>query len=166
MKTKQRQRSFSFVGQYEATVLTDARIILPNDVIRQLQDHGIKKVLPGRLPFLKAVVLCPETLWAQWTYKLKRSFPCLETHSGARTFVIPWQPISWDAKGRILLPRQAREYAGIKPDHTVIILGNDYCFEVWSEEKFNEITRECEAVLQRSIQPLPSTGKAVSPEQI
>jgi DNA-binding transcriptional regulator/RsmH inhibitor MraZ len=166
MKAKQRQHSFSFVGQYEVTVLSDERIILPSDVIRQMHDHGIKRVFPGRLPFLKALVLCPETLWVQWTRKLKRSYPCLETHSGARSFIIPWKPITWDAKGRIHLPRQAREYAGIKPDHTVIILGNDYCFELWSEEKFNEVTRECETVLQRSIQPLSSTGKAVSPEQI
>jgi DNA-binding transcriptional regulator/RsmH inhibitor MraZ len=164
MKAKQRQHSFSFVGQYEATVLSDERIILPTDVIRQLQDHGIKRVFPGRLPFLKALVLCPEALWVEWTRKLKASFPCLETHSGARTFIIPWQSISWDAKGRILLPRQAREYAGIKPDHIVIILGNGYCLELWSEEEFSKTTQECEAILQRSIQPLSSTGEAVSPK--
>jgi DNA-binding transcriptional regulator/RsmH inhibitor MraZ len=166
MKAKQQQRSFLFVGKYEVTVLSDQRITLPAGVIRQLQDHGVRRVFPGRLPCLRALVLCPETFWGQWTNKLKKSFPRLESHSGAKDFLIPWQPISWDAKGRIVLPRRAREYAGIQPDHTVIILGNDGCFELWSEERFDETTQECEAILERSIQPLSSTGKAVSPERI
>src|SRR4030042_2399529 len=165
MKAKQRQHPVSFVGKYEATVLSDQRIILPTDVIRQLEDHGIQRVFPGRLPCLKALALCPESLWDQWTSKLKKNFPCLETHKGARTFLIPWQPISWDSKGRISLPRHARDFAGIKPDHTAIILGNDYCFELWSEEKFNEITRECEVVLQKSSQSMLSPGNDASGKQ-
>jgi len=161
---KQQQHPVSFVGKYEATVLSDHRIILPTDVIQQLEDHGIKRIFPGRLPCLKALVLCPESLWDQWTNKLKKNFPCLETHNGARSFLTPWQMISWDSKGRISLPRQARDFAGIKSDQIVIILGNDYCFEIWSEEKFNEITRECEVILQKTSQSLQSTGIDVSPK--
>jgi len=150
---KVKQVSLSLVGKYELTILSDSRVILPIGVIQQLRSQGIERLIPSRLPGLKALVLCPEILWAQWTYKLKRSFPCLQTHSGARSFLIPWKPISWDSKGRILLPRQAREYAGIRPDHIAIILGNGYCLELWSEEEFNKITQACEVALQRSIQP-------------
>lgn len=159
MKTKQLQNSVSFFGKYELTVLSDWRIILPTDVLRQLNKHNIKRLLPGRIPGLKALVLCPEALWGQWTKKLKKNFPCLETHKGARTFLIPWKPISWDHKGRISLPRKARDFVGIKTDQTAILLGNDYCFELWSEERFNEITQECEDVLQRSKKSLPSIEK-------
>lgn len=165
MKARQQPSSVSFVGKYELTVLSDWRIILPTDVLRQLKNHKIKRLLPGRIPGLKALVLCPEILWGQWTDKLKKNFPCLETHKGARTFLIPWKPISWDCKGRISLPRKARDLTGIKKDQTAIILGNDYCFELWSEERFNEITRECEDILQRSNQSLQSPGKDVSPKQ-
>lgn len=163
MKTKRKQISVSFVGKYELTVLSDSRVILPIDVIRQLSSQGIKRLLPARLPDLKALLLCPEILWGRWRRTLIRRFPCLKANDGARTFLIPWQPISWDSKGRITLPRRAREFAGIEPYQTVIILGNNYCFELWSEERFNEITRECEDVLQRSDRSLASIEKDVTP---
>ena len=146
-KAKKQQLSISFVGRYEVTVLTDRRIILPADVIRQLRNHSIERVLPGRLPESRALVLCPENLWDHWIKKQKKSFPCLRTHNGARTFLIPWQPVGWDTKGRITLPRRAREYADIKVDETAIILGTDYCFELWSEKEFNKKIQECEAAL-------------------
>jgi len=150
---KEKQRSISFVGRYEVTVLTDRRIILPVDVIRQLRDHGIERILPGKLPGSRAIVLCPENLWDHWIRKLKKSFPCLKTYNGARTFLVPWQSISWDTKGRITLPRRAREHAGIKANETAIIMGMDYCFELWPEKEFNEIIQECEATLRESAQP-------------
>ncbi len=128
---KKKHRSISFVGRYEVTVLTDRRIILPANVIRQLRDHGSERVFPSKLPGSRALVLCPENLWGHWVKKLKKSFPCLRTHNGARTFLVPWQPVGWDTKGRITLPRRAREYAGIKADDTAIIMGMDYCFELW-----------------------------------
>jgi DNA-binding transcriptional regulator/RsmH inhibitor MraZ len=150
-KAKRQQNSISFVGRYEVTVLTDQRIILPADVIRQLRNHRIKRVLLGRLPGLKALVFCPENLWDRWINKIKKSFPCLRTHIGARSFLIPWQTVHWDMKGRITLPRRAREYAGIKADDTAIIMGMDYCFELWSEKELNDKVRECEAALLKSI---------------
>lgn len=150
---KKKQRSISFVGRYEVSVLADQRIILPSSVIRQLRDHGSKRVFPGKLPRSKALVLCPEKLWDHWVKKLKKSFPCLKTYNGARTFLVPWQPLSWDTKGRITLPRRAREYAGIKTDETVIVMGMDYCFELWPEKEFNKIIQECEATLRKSAQP-------------
>ena len=153
LKAKKQQRPISFVGKYEVTVLGDKRIILPATVIRQLKEHSIEKVCPGKLPGQKAIVLCPESFWGQWVKKLKKSFPCLMTHEGARTFLIPWQPVGWDTKGRITLPRRAREYAGIKADDTAIIMGTDYCFELWPEKEFNKIIQECEATLCKSVQP-------------
>ena len=162
MKARRKQIPVSFVGKYELTVLSDSRVILPVDVIRQLRRQGIEKLLPGRLPDLKAILLCPEIFWGRWRKTLTRRFPCLKTNNGARTFLIPWQPIRWDSKGRISLPRKAREFAGIQPYQTVIILGNNYCFELWSEERYNEITRECEDILQRSSQSLPSTEEYVT----
>ena len=151
---KKKSHSISFVGRYEVTILTDRRIILPCNVIRQLRDHGSERVLPCKLPGSRALVLCPENLWDYWIKKLKKSFPCLKTYNGTRTFLVPWQPIGWDSKGRITLPRRAREYAGIKADDTAIIMGIDYCFELWPEKEFNKIIQECEATLRKSVQPL------------
>lgn len=163
LKGKKRNPSNSFVGSYEVTVLGDRRIILPADVIRQFRDHSTKRVFPGRLPGSKAIVLCPVNLWDRWTNKLKKKFPCLKNLSGARIYLVPWQPISWDSKGRITLPRRAREYAGIKAEETVIIMGTDYCFELWSEKEFNEILKECETALRKLVKRRLSIVNIVSP---
>ena len=165
LKAKKQQRSISFVGKYEVTVLTDRRIILPTNVRRQLRDHSIERLFPGKLPGLRALVLCPENLWSHWVNSLKKSFPCLGIRNGARTFFIPWQPVSWDTKGRITLSRRAREYAGIKANESAIIIGTDFWFELWSEIEFDEIIRECEVALHRPTQPLLSTENSVPPKQ-
>lgn len=144
MGKKQLLQSFSFVGKYEVSVLSDYRIILPINVLRQFNIYRIKRILLSRLPGLKALVLCPEGLWEHWVNMQKKSFPCLETHNGARTFLVPWQPIHWDTKGRITLPRQAKKLIGINASDTVLIIGNKYCFELWHEKEFNKIALECE----------------------
>jgi DNA-binding transcriptional regulator/RsmH inhibitor MraZ len=166
LKAKKPQFPISFIGRYEVTVLNDRRIILPVDVIRQLRDHSTKRIFPGRLPGSRALVLCPENFWDHWVNKLKKSFPCLRTHNGARTFLIPWQPIGWDIKGRITLPRRAREYARIKAEETAVIMGTDYYFELWSEIEFNKIIQECEAALRKSAQSLLSIENIVSPAKV
>lgn len=162
-KTKKQQCCVSFVGKYEVTVLSDERIILPAVVIRQLKAHGIERVFLGKLPGLRALVLCPENHWGHWIKKLKNSFPCLMNHDGARTFLIPWQPVHLDSKGRITLPRRARDYAGIKANDTAIIVGTNYCFELWSEKNFNDKVRECEATLRKSVQPTLPIEKVFYP---
>ncbi len=153
LRAKKQQRSISFVGKYEVTVLADQRIILPADVMQQLEDYGIERIFLGRLPGLKALVLCPANLWDYWINKLKKNFPCLRAHIGARSFLIPWQTIRWDNKGRITLPRRARDYIGIRANETAIIIGTNYCFELWPEKEFNKKIQECEAALFKSIEP-------------
>lgn len=161
MKTKNKHYSISFVGQYELTVLDDQRLILPSDVVRQLEDHGIEKVLAGRLPGFNALVLCPEALWGEWLKKLRRDFPAIETYDGARSFFTPWRPIGWDSKGRISLPRRARNHLGINAHDTAILVGTGFYFELWSEEEFNRITQDCELALREIIQPPPSVSSGM-----
>ncbi|MHC4475099.1 MAG: hypothetical protein ACYTEL_05625 [Planctomycetota bacterium] len=162
LKTKKQQHSISFIGKYEVTVLNDRRIILPADIIRQLEGNGIERLLLGKFPGCKALVLCPEILWGKWLRKIRKKFPCLEIQDGARTFLIPWQPAKWDYKGRISLPRRARDYAGIITNSTVIIMGIDYYIELWAEEEFTKMTRECEIALVESVSPSLSILKGVS----
>jgi len=151
VKTKKPHNSVSLLGKYEVAVLSDQRIILPANIIRQLEGNGIEKILLGRLPGCKALVLCPENLWSYWVKKITKRFPCLETQDGARAFLIPWQPTTWDSKGRISLPRRAKEYAGIRANHTVIVMCIDYYIELWAEEEFSKTTRKCEIALGESV---------------
>jgi len=153
LKIKAKKRSISFIGQYEMTVLDDHRLILPSDVLRQLEHQGVDKVLAGRLPGFNALILCPEGLWDDWLTKLRKDFPGIETHYGARSFLIPWGPTTWDSKGRISLPRRARNHLGINTHDIAILVGTGFCFELWSEEEFTRITQDCELALGKTIHP-------------
>lgn len=135
------------------TVLDDHRLILPSDALRQLERQGVDKVLAGRLPGFNALILCPEALWDDWLIKLTRDFPGIEAHYGARSFLIPWQPVKWDSKGRISLPRRARNYLGINSHETAILVGAGFYFELWSEEEFTRITKDCEIAIGKTTHP-------------
>jgi DNA-binding transcriptional regulator/RsmH inhibitor MraZ len=149
MKLKKQLNSINLFSQYEATVLADRRVILPTDVRQQFQGHGVEKICFGKLPGLKALVLCPENLWAQWTSDLEKTFPCLKTHAGARTFLTPFKPVGWDSKGRITLPYAAHNYAGIEIAGTVILVGRGYYCELWAEAELGRIAAECESALRQ-----------------
>ncbi len=162
MKSKSRHHPISFIGKYEITVLGDQRLILPSKVIQQLRHHDIDELLIGKLPGSNALIMCPEALWGRWLDKLNSRFPSLQAYAGARSFLIPWQPIHWDAKGRISLPRRAREHIGITAHDDAILVGTGFYFELWGEDQFNQITQECEFALRETIESPLSDRSSIS----
>jgi MraZ protein len=65
-----------------------------------------------------------------------------------------------DVQGRILLPPNLREAAGLKRDATIVGVLNR--FEIWAPERWSDFLRESETLLDDvslEVQwPLPSTG--------
>lgn len=153
MNTEKQNTSIGLIGQHEVTVLEDGRIKLPSHLRRQLENAGVHVLLPGRVPGLKALVLCPEHLWHRWVHQLQKQFLNFKSHPGARVYCTPCKPITWDSQGRISLPALAYNYAGIKAEATVFITGMDYYLEIWAEEEFSKITLECERALLRPVDP-------------
>lgn len=152
MSKENRHSGIGPIPQYEVTVLEDGRIVLPIDICRQLKGNGVKKLYPGKIPGMKAVILCPQQWWNRWTDYLQTQFPSLKTHPGARAYLTPYKPISWDSQRRISLPAGAHNYVNIKPQTIAVILGKDYYLEVWSEEEFSKVVKDCERQLTKSNQ--------------
>lgn len=152
MSKKNNHSDIRLIGQYEVTVLEDGRILLPIELQRQLAGSGVKKLCPGKIPGMKAVVLCPQQLWNRWANHLETQFPSLKTHPGARAYLTPYKPISWDPQRRLSLPAGAHNYASIRPQTTAVILGKDYYLEVWSEEEFSKVVQDCERQLAKPSQ--------------
>lgn len=140
------------IPQYEVTVLEDGRIVLPIEICRHLRDNGAQKLYPGKIPGIKAVILCPQQWWGRWTDYLQTQFPSLKTHPGARAYLTPFRSIRWDSQRRISLPAGAHNYAKIGAKTTAVILGRDYYLEVWSEEEFSKLVQDCERQLTGASQ--------------
>lgn len=152
MEANEQLASIGLTGQCEVTVLEDGRIILPSDILRLLYHHHVQKLCAGRIPGLKALVLCPEQFWDRWISHLETKFPVLKTHPGATAYLTPFKPVAWDSQGRISLPALASNHAGIVRGGAVVLIGRDYHIELWAEAEFSKTMRECENALRAADQ--------------
>jgi len=149
MNQKKQKCPLSLVGQREITVLDDGRIKLPTDVLRTLRsaEPSSSGLYPGRIPLTKALVLCPEPLWDRWKGDLQSQFPALKTHPGAAAYLNPFKPVKWDRQGRLSLPAEAHDLAGISGSLTVVLVGRDYYLQIWAKKEFDKAVAECDATL-------------------
>ncbi len=121
-----------FMGEYNHTIDTKGRLIIPSKFRDELGDHFVlTKGLDGCLS------IYPAGEWEEFESKL-RSLPL--TSKNARTFtrffVAGAATCELDKMGRILVPGTLREYAGLTKD--VVLTGNLNRIEVWSKEKWIE----------------------------
>lgn len=144
--------SIRLIGQYEISVLDDGRIILPSDIVQRFREGDVKELYPGRIPEVKALVLCPGHIWDRWLAHLQKEYPSFQTHPGARAYTTPFKPIRWDSQRRISLPALANNYAGIKARGMAIIFGRGDYLELWAEEEFSKIKEACENALRKTEQ--------------
>ncbi len=121
-----------FMGEYNHTVDTKGRLIIPSKFRELLGDEFIvTKGLDGCL------FVFPQNEWQAFEEKL-RTLPL--TQKGARQFtrffVAGATPCELDKQGRILLPATLREFAGLDKD--VVLAGMLNRIEIWSKAKWTE----------------------------
>ncbi len=121
-----------FMGEYNHTVDTKGRLIIPSKFRELLGDEFIvTKGLDGCL------FVFPQNEWQAFEEKL-RTLPL--TQKGARQFTRFFAagatPCELDKQGRILLPATLREFAGLDKD--VVLAGMLNRIEIWSKAKWTE----------------------------
>lgn len=121
-----------FMGEYNHTVDTKGRLIIPSKFRELLGDEFIvTKGLDGCL------FVFPQNEWQAFEEKL-RTLPL--TQKGARQFtrffVAGATLCELDKQGRILLPATLREFAGLDKD--VVLAGMLNRIEIWSKAKWTE----------------------------
>ena len=123
-----------FMGEYNHTIDTKGRLIIPSKFRELLGDEFIvTKGLDGCL------FVFPKNEWQIFEEKL-RTLPL--TQKSARTytrfFVAGATTCELDKQGRILLPSTLREFAELEKD--VVLAGNLNRIEIWSKAKWIENT--------------------------
>ena len=121
-----------FRGEYNHTVDTKGRLIIPSKLREKLGDECIvTRGLDGCL------FVFPMKEWENYEEKLKQ-LPM--TNKNARSFVrfltAGATSCEFDKQGRVLIPATLRKFAGIEKD--VVLAGLLNRIEIWSEEKWNE----------------------------
>ncbi|MBD5530196.1 MAG: division/cell wall cluster transcriptional repressor MraZ [Acetatifactor sp.] len=122
-----------FMSEYNHTVDTKGRLIVPSKFREQLGDEFVvTKGMDGCL-----FVYANED-WSAFEQKLT-SLPLInkEARKFARFFLAGAAQVEVDKQGRILLPVNLREFAGLEKD--VVLVGVGSRIEIWSRENWENM---------------------------
>lgn len=125
-----------FVGEYRHSVDNKGRVIIPSK---------IRNNFKGTLYLCKGFERCLTILSEDEIEKVKVTIENDSlTNEGkrkfSRAFFSSMIEIVFDSQGRVLIPLNQREYAGIKNE--VAILGNGFYVEIWDKDIWDENAAE------------------------
>ena len=139
----------SFCGEYKCTADTKGRLLIPVKM-RELFPEGEAMILVRSLD--RCINLYTEEKWKSFEDKIA-TLPETESRLVRRFFYASMQDVEPDSQGRILLPVQLREFAGI--NKSVVVLGCGDHLEIWDEESYQNYisqnrTADVEEILRRT----------------
>ena len=120
-----------FMGEYNHTIDTKGRLIIPSKFREALGDtFVVTKGLDGCL------FVYDNEEWSAFEEKLK-ALPITnkEARQFVRFFLAGAAEVEVDKQGRILVPNILREFAQISKD--VVLIGVASRIEIWSKERFD-----------------------------
>ncbi len=125
-----------FMSEYNHTIDAKGRLIIPSKFREVLgEEFVVSKGMDGCL-----FVYANED-WNAFEQKLT-SLPLInkEARKFARFFLAGAAQVELDKQGRILLPAQLREFAGLDKD--VVLVGVGSRIEIWSKDKWEAINED------------------------
>ena len=137
-----------FMGQYEHSIDTKGRIIIP---VKYREDLGELFVVTRGLD--GCLFLYPQKEWQSFVEKLQQLPSNQNTRKIQRQFLSKAMEVTLDKQGRILIPALLREAASLEKE--VVFVGMMNRVEVWDKGRLEEQEmEEDEAVLEESLDDL------------
>lgn len=125
-----------FLGEYEVTVDAKGRFLLPAAIKKKLPEGSPDEFVINR-GFEKCLSLYPINNWQpifEGISKLNDFDP--KVREFRRYFFNGATELGLDTAGRLLIPPNLREYAGITKD--VVLVGAVQKIEIWDSKKYKE----------------------------
>jgi MraZ protein len=127
-----------FRGRYQHTIDPKGRLSVPakfRDVLAQYDGRLV--VVPNEI----ALEIYPVEEWERQERKIsEQSQFNPEVRKLGRLYISRAKEVALDGAGRILLPPDSRQQAGLVKDVTLVGLGRSF-FEVWDRPRFEEYER-------------------------
>src|SRR6201992_1438883 len=125
-----------FLGEYEATVDSKGRFLLPVGFKKQLPEEEKTQFVINR-GFEKCLSLYPMKAWEPLYTRISQldDFDP-EVRQFRRYFLNGATPVELDSAGRLLIPQPLKEYAGLEKD-IVLAPGVDK-IEIWDQTKYRQ----------------------------
>jgi MraZ protein len=124
-----------FLGEYEATVDSKGRFLLPAGFKKQLPEEGNQFVISRG--FEKCLTLYPMKAWEPIFNELSKlnDFDP-KVREFRRYFLNGATTVELDSAGRILLPPNLKEHAGLEKDIVLVAAMNK--IEIWDKSKYQQ----------------------------
>ena len=125
-----------FLGEYEATVDAKGRFLLPAGFKRQLPDGEITTFVINR-GFEKCLSLYPKKSWDPLYNQIStlNDFDP-KVREFRRYFLNGATEVEQDSAGRILIPQNLKDYAGLGKD--IVLAAAVDKIEIWDKEKYQQ----------------------------
>jgi MraZ protein len=126
----------SFLGEYESTVDAKGRFLLPAGFKKQLPE-GEQAVFVLNRGFEKCLTLYPLASWAPIFEQISRlnDFDP-KARAFRRYFLNGAIQVELDSAGRLLLPKNLMEYAGLSKD--IVLASNVDKIEIWDKNQYQQ----------------------------
>ena len=125
-----------FLGEYEATLDPKGRFLLPAALNKQIAEEGNDPFIINR-GFEKCLSLYPSKNWEpifNEVSKLNDFDP--KVRSFRRYFLNGATMMELDSAGRLLIPQNLKEYAGLEKDIVLVTAVNK--IEIWDKVKYQQ----------------------------
>ena len=125
-----------FLGEYEATVDAKGRFLLPSAIRKKLPENSSDQFVINR-GFEKCLSLYPVNNWVpifEGISRLNDFDP--KVREFRRYFFNGATELELDTAGRLLIPPNLRDHAGIGKD--IVLVGSVQKIEIWDSKKYKE----------------------------
>ena len=125
-----------FLGEYEATLDTKSRFLLPVGFKKQLPEEENTQFVICR-GFEKCLTLYPKQYWDPIFTRISQldDFDP-EVRQFRRYFLNGATPVELDSAGRLLIPQNLKEYAGLEKD--IVLAPATDKIEIWDKIKYKQ----------------------------
>ena len=120
-----------FMGEYNHTIDAKGRLIMPSKFREALgEEFVVTKGLDGCL------FVYDNDAWQEFEGNLAKLPPSKQSRQLVRFFSAGAASLEVDKQGRVLIPANLREFAGLVKD--VVLIGVAGRVEIWDKEKYDE----------------------------
>ncbi len=125
-----------FLGEYEATIDAKGRFLLPAGFKKQIQEHTNNQFVINR-GFEKCLSLYPLQEWQPLFDKISRlnDFDP-KVREFRRYFLNGATILELDTAGRLLIPKNLSEHAGLQKD--IVLAAATNKIEIWDKTKYQQ----------------------------
>lgn len=141
-----------FLGEYEHNLDDKGRLAVPSRFRDELGDGVV--VTRG---FDRCLMGFPRNAWEQLATRVNElSLGQAEARNLRRHLFSGAADLALDRQGRILLPQNLREYAGLGDQ--VIVAGLSTHFEIWAQERWGQVLDSLDTSVSAIAEQLSALG--------